>query len=361
MARIVPAKPLAHDQAVLALESSLEDDFIILQRTPVPGFILIAHPELGLCALACIGGERHWDADAEAWDSAEPLELKVAIERAAEPFVQAPVGVVAFLFETPRGSANQTTDGIVFLDEEDRLAKMVRIALQSSVPVGENGINALIAGMSPGASSYARGEVPEAQKRWRDAGRPVAAGPSPAVRQGLKETATAPASPTVAAPSIIADVPYGKPDLKDDDPLILLLRQVVETTARDIPMFVSGCRVYPTEVTETSWFLPALLVSAAEDWAPVVVSKNGKGGFHIRLRTDPDAMLGYRIVALEPSAPLLLVLPVINRIRGAIKTLENGTEEISLNETVKVFQRWLDKHQLSSESMGDIDLRIALQ
>ncbi len=376
MARIVPAKPIAWEQAILSLEQGLDDDFVILQRGLPSGGILILHPEKGVCAVFVVPGVQTWDADGEEWSGLTPAAyIKAVVETLgtlASSFIPS---VVRYFPDTPAPSDPGRRQDIVFRETTNDLPGVVLKSMTGAPHVSIDVIDALIDHSTPGASPYLRGQVTEAQQRWRSERR-VPSSPTennerphpsgqPEVAQPIAAPAMNPPATSAPATPLNRAGPKSK-HLAEDDDILMLLRQSAETAIRGLPIYVSGIIISSEELVRPNFLLPALLVAAAEDWGPVVASREGKGGFHLRLRTDPDAILGYDLVALEPSATLLLVLPVVHRIRKAIKWAKKsdgtGEEEIvGMDDTVHLFGRWLDKHKLNADGVGDVDMRIVLQ
>lgn len=352
---------------MLALESGLDDTYVVLQGFPKPGRLLVAHPDAGFCALACAEGVQHFDADAEAWTGADPDEASRDARRSLGPEVGTRlITGLAFLAETPiSASHGAASTGVVFAETGPQLGALVEAYMPGQAP-GEARLGQLIRQVSPGAADYARGWVTDAQQRWRGEGRgQMAAGaqapaadppPAPADTAGLAadqiEVATTP------APSARRDVP----DLSSDATEIRLLRQVTERICRGRRIHIFGVEIEPEEVVDPMCMLPAILVAAAQDWAPVVARGQGKGGFHLRLRSDnrPMCILGYRVAALELSAPLLLVLPVVDLLRRSVQLGEQGAEELCLDRAVQTFRRWLEENRFNSDAVAEIDIRIAL-
>jgi hypothetical protein len=365
MARIVPAKPRSEapseEVALLSLESALGDEAVVFQRVPEAGCLLVVHPDVGACALLCADGPRRWDSDAQAWEGAEPSPVAVAALRSLVPSARVPW--LIFMPDTPEppvGSPGRA--GAVFAAEGKSLSDAVLAAAAAGPALGDEGVGALIARISEGAAPYVRGTVTAAQAQWREEHSRVESAPAAEPFVPFPEPVGS-APPAFPEPKLEASAPPApRPDdISLDHPTVLLLRQVAETVAADRSIFVQGVVITPLELTEPGFLLPALLVAAAEDWAPVVVSAEGKGGFHLRLRSDPEAMLGYRLVALEQAAPLLLVLPIVDRIRRAVRRMPDGREEIGMDDTVHRFVRWLEANRLDGSAIGDLDLRIALQ
>jgi hypothetical protein len=385
MARIVPAVPRgetsAGETAIIALEAALDDSHVILQRCPVPGLLLAIHPDLGICAIACAGGASLWDADTGAWSGADPDAAARKAAKALGPLAAVPVAGVAFLPGTAAPAPGTPGSGLPAAfgpGAGAALPAMVAAAFGSSAPPGEAAVDALIQSVSPGAAPYARGWITGAQREWRAENTGKTSPAAPHADPNAAPSVPVPAIPAPPDPAQVTwlrvdgaaarptppdgTAPSVAPDITRDDPMVLLLRQAAETVTGERDIIVQGIQISPDELTEPDFLLPALLVAAAEEWAPVVVSKEGRGGFHLRLRSDRDgAILGYRLTAIEPSAPLLLMLPVVDRIRRSVRRLPDGREEISMDETVWKFARWLEANRLNTDVIGEIDVRIALQ
>lgn len=384
MARIIPARPrssnAAEETALLALERDLDDDYLVVQGFPKAGHLLIAHPDEGFCALACAEGVQRFDADAEAWTGADPDEaVRDARRSLGNETSPGAVAGLAFLAETPVSAAKGTpANGVLFLETSPQLAALVGASMPGQAP-GEASMGALIRRVSPGAANYARGWVTDAQATWR-ANRtgstpPVAtavasAGSSshPASLANTTEEAAAaakPEAPTLEDPTPETVAPGSGRKLKElssDATTVLLLRQVTEQICQNRRITISGMEIQAEEVVDPAFMLPALLVAAAQEWAPVVLRGQGKGGFHLRLRSDdrPICILGYRVAALELSAPLLLILPVVDLLRRAMRPGDEGAEELCLDGAVLTFRKWLEANRFNTDAVSEIDVRMAI-
>lgn len=389
MARIVPARPRcdsdSEDAALLALEAGLDDAFVVIQRRPTSGSMIVAHPDMGTCAVRVIDGVLSFDADLDEWVGADLASL-VAIGRQFHAPVTDRGVAVAILTATPRPVGGSHDPRLAFGGESASLPSIVTAALAHSGPIGDAGVQAMIQSVAPGAGIYVRGQITAAQAEWRTSlTAPLVAdalAAAPPVKWWSPDTinmiavsdvsseASSFANPITGENALAAvDVgvapvvaPAGSEiyeEVSDEHPLILLLRQAAETVVKDRQIYVAGVAITPTDLTSTDFLLPALLVAAAEDWAPVVASREGKGGFLVRLRTDAESILGYRVVALDPSAPLLMLLPVIDRI-GRFIRVHKGVEEIAMDDTVDRFRIWLEVHRFDTSAVREIDLRVAL-
>ena len=358
MARIVPAKIIAsnsdQESMIRALESGLDDSHVIIQRGLGPGVVLIAHPQRGLCVVACISEPSNYDPDAETWQGADSAVIKDAAQKILGTKAQVPLSTVIILAGTPRPPGNrfllaaEIDNQPCFMAEQDQLPLRVETALQQSSATGIEAVDVLIQSDSPGAAAYVQDWITEPQRRWREAGNPAPGQPNPEEIKDLEQKSSAGQSEPVKKIAI-------------DDILLLLLRQAVETVAGKRVINVQGIEIDSQELTDPDFMLPALLVAAALDWACVVVHRGGQGGFHFSLVSDSNSIVGYRVESLQPSAPLLLLLPVVDRIRRSIQSIPGGGERIVMDSTLNDFARWLDNCHLDSSLIDEIDMRIALQ
>lgn len=394
MARIVPARPRcdsdAEEAALLALETGLDDAFVVIQRRPSSGSMIVAHPDMGTCALRVVDGVLTFDADLDEWVGADLVNLAATGKQFLAPVTDRCVAVV-MLTATPRPVDGPQDPRVAFLGETGSLPSIVTSALTRSRPIGDAGVQALIQSVAPGAGNYVPGQITAAQEEWRtsmvallapngedaavSAVLPAITSWSPDTKDMIAVSDANPevfsfANPVVGQNALVA-VEADRAsvvalvgaaiyeEVSDEHPIILLLRQAAETVVRGRLIYVAGVAITVNELTSTDFLLPALLVAAAEDWAPVVASREGKGGFLVRLRTNNESILGYKVVALDPSAPLLMLLPVIDRIRRFVR-VHKGVEEITMDDTVNRFRIWLEVHRFDTSAVSEIDLRVAL-
>ena len=98
------------------------------------------------------------------------------------------------------------------------------------------------------------------------------------------------------------------------------------------------------------------MIAASEHWTPVVANKKGKGGFDIRLETDKSSLLGFKVSDVMPSAPLVLLMPISHLFKKMI-----NKDELLVDEIVSIFARWVEKYNLDTSELEEIDLKIALK
>lgn len=139
-----------------------------------------------------------------------------------------------------------------------------------------------------------------------------------------------------------------------------MLRRAVEVASGGRSFYVRGIEITADEITEPDFLLPAVLVVSAINWAPAVITKGGTGGFRIHMESDEESILGYRVTRIEPSAPLLLLLPVVDMVIRSVEKGDDGSEVIEMDNTIKRFAYWLAANKLNTSAVLDIDLRVIL-
>ena len=353
MSRIVPARPRslsAHQEKVLLeLERSLSDEFIVFQHRPVEGY-LVAHPDQGFCIVKIIEGEKVWDADAEAWSGIDlgQIEKSSKLDISSQlPDHAFSFSMLAVLPDTVRNAAPQD-DRLIFKDEHQKVVAAVKSAMSSAtdrtVNTGAGTIDALLQAISPGASSYQRGQVAEAQRAWRQE------------RDGGKGGTGFTAPPQATPVAMVSVAQQGAPltVMSDSDPLILLIRQAVESASKQVQLTLFDMPVSFPDLAAPDNLLPALLIAVSEDWAPIVASQNERAGFRVRLMTDKRATLGYSVAAIHPSAIFLLLLPIIDKLRKA-----SAGDICVLDGMVSQFMRWIAMNGFNVEPFFEFDFRLA--
>lgn len=338
MARLIPALPrfTGHKEEVvgLALEGGLSDDFIVsLPRSPDNATFIVLHPDLGAAVIRICAGAHRWDVDAQSWfdaddvpwacDAAAESLLKSLREALGDAIAGCPV-VPMFVF--PDGLTGPEHPSLCRSTSAGDLAQRLRDLMEGAVGEwrgGDEWAERLLQVLTPGASPYQRGAIPKAQADWR--ARQIAA----------KEASVLP-----------ADHPVRK---VNDAAILRLTEMCMEDALAGRTASVAGLDLTAADLADPSFLLPAILIAASEDWAPVVASRGGRGGFLIRLSRDPNALLGYRVEGVTPSAALLLFIPVVNLMH---KSIANG--ECILDDAVARFARWLRERDLDG-----FDLEIA--
>jgi len=144
------------------------------------------------------------------------------------------------------------------------------------------------------------------------------------------------------------------PEARLDKDLLRMIEACVEKALGGKPAFVAGLEVSPGELIGPRFLLPALLVAAAQDWSIPVVASGGKGGFFIKLEKDDAAVLGYRVVGVAMSNPLLLCLPLVNLVRRSRRKGQH-----TLDGAVESFVRFLRRNGLDTSTLGEVDVRVA--
>jgi hypothetical protein len=149
--------------------------------------------------------------------------------------------------------------------------------------------------------------------------------------------------------------PAALPAPAELDPAFLRLAEAaVDKVLGGQGAFLEGFELFAKDIVSPRFLLPALLVAAADSWAIPVVASKGRGGFLVRLRPDPEALVGYTVTGVDMSAPLLLFLPMVNLVR---RSFTGG--ECVLDGTVRTFAKFLRAHGLNADVMEDVDVRVA--
>lgn len=117
---------------------------------------------------------------------------------------------------------------------------------------------------------------------------------------------------------------------------------------------ITGLRIPPADLVSPTFFLPAILVTAANSWAMPVAASGDRGGFMVRIRKDPEAILGYKVVDIDAAAPLLLFVPIANSLRNAF---QNG--DCILDSMVETFAWFLQANGLDEEAIEDVEVKVA--
>lgn len=363
MARLVPARPKlisTYEQSLAeVIDTELDDSHVAFLKKFGDGF-LVSHPERGHVYVTIDTSNIFWDPDLEDWrEGAMPAPPTPPAEF---PLIAAGVLWCPFA-QADTDHISRVACGPNPLD----VIALIQLAFHESEPTGVQGINSLIQSSSPGATPYEQGMVTPAQKTWREerassalgAQPPLPSLPSPGVTQ-----AAIPVSPPAPAQhekqvwgAPVPPAPEEAPlkALTNEAPLVMLLASVAEQATGSRRIYLSGVMVPPSDLVRPDYFLPALLAAVAEDWAPLVAMRSGLGGFTVRLRPNPEALLGYEVAAIQTSATLLLVLPLVHRIRTSVTP--DGLE-INMDETMQQFIRWIERTGLDTEVFSEIDIRV---
>lgn len=137
--------------------------------------------------------------------------------------------------------------------------------------------------------------------------------------------------------------------------LLLCAEAVVRRALPDGNAFAFGVQLEARDVVDPAFLLPAILVCAAKRWAPPVVAAGKQGGFVVRIAPNPVAVLGYQVVGLEVSSPVLFFLPIVDLVR---KSRLNG--ECWLDGVIDEFGAYLAERGADGAMLADLDVRVAV-
>lgn len=370
MARLVPARPKCIDplvqERIQFLESKLDDEVVVFQNIWEHEAALVIKPESKSLVTIFMPEPSSYDPDMESVKSGaqeyDLLELVDNLVKHLNTVIQyVPSQIVIQLTSIPTEKISYNYRGkigYVLLVGSDSFSTYCQNILQEAdADNSEDTINRLLGILSAGSSPYKRGWVTEAQIKWRASmgqTQPLADPPTEH-KLTTPKMEDNPAQNSITPPA--TPVSEFKPTKKTAIQVKYLEEMVdacVAGVAQGKPIYSAGCEVSTAFVSKSDSLLPALLISASELWSPVVV-KNGKGGFHFRLKSNPQALLGFEVSEITPSAPLVLFLPIVH----LFQTMFNDGEYI-MDEAISVFARWVEKHGYDNAALEEIDLKIAL-
>lgn len=191
--------------------------------------------------------------------------------------------------------------------DAQRLLEAVRQVMRPTL--SEKGVSAgeisdMIASVSPASPSY-DGSVTPAQLAWR---------------ADQKLSQLSPRAPNL-------------------EPIVGLIRNTIEGLLGETPARLQDTEISASDIASPDGLLPAFLVASALRWAPIVSAKDGKGGFRTHLKRRSSAPCGYVVTRIEMSAPLLLVLPLIEALRSTY----SGSEYV-MDKLCEEFLLWMARH-----------------
>ena len=381
MARIVPAKPKILDEKVLdfflRLEREMSDNYIIFQNFPIFNSFLITSEGIDAIIVVVVDDAQIIDFDEMTIHRTNnsDLDIDLVINEIMNTIKDnMSMFTPKVVFYTPNLSNSSVPDikspilknEISFLTSLFNPITFLEMKVNTQeFPSGPDKINELINHLSPGSSPYEKNKITEAQLRWRnhllsnkaDATENKELISSGVMSNSVKEEEPLPGN-VVKSPSVPVK------EVKPDSPkapmrveyLEKMIHNILFNLAKNRPIYTSGVEIDPVFVSSKDCLLPAVIIAASEMWTPLVVKKNGKGGFDVRLKTDPQSLLGFTVVDVIPSAPMVLFMPITHLFR----TMINDGEFI-LDDIVSVFARWVVKHELENTHLEEIDLKIALK
>lgn len=359
MSRLIPAKPryetILEESLLRFFEATLSDDALLIQRKPEKSCFLLAVPDKGLCLIIFQEGVHTWNPDEEAWSGIDHTRLLRKVrEDLPLTLSRHPIGVVLILPDMPTSSKKYEVRTIY--GEHEALDSPIFDAMEfDSRPLKETDMVELVEHFSPGGMPYEKGRVTDIQLEWRKNEKNI-------ITTDSKE------SPNLSAVTItpLSNSPSNSPQIvmeenaepmRDDDPLLVLIRQSILNTIQGRKIFSHGVRINIDDIVGPKELLPIILITAAENWTPIVVSKNGVGGFHVYLKTDLDSYTGYTVTNIEPSSTLLLIMPIMELFKKSIKVIQ-GEEAIVLDEVIYRFHVFIKTRDLNPVNIEMIAYRI---
>ena len=177
-------------------------------------------------------------------------------------------------------------------------------------------IDQFILSFSPGATPYGEGGVTVAQKMWRNE-------------------------------SLLDAGKIEKGALDSSDDYVATCARACEKVFAGRIIHYRGSEIPVSMMSSTSGFLPAVLLAAAEQMAPIVRQKNGIGGFSVYLKTDSGSTLGCLVSKIEAAAHLLFTLSVYHSLKKLLDNLPIE-KEVAIDDMIERFDRWLADRMSSS-------------
>lgn len=380
MARIAPAKPKILDpyllETFLKLESELSDKLVVFQNFPLANSLLITGVNLDPLVFVSIENADRVDFDEMALHktNGESVDFDLLAGEIRKELNDASINInPQLIIHTPNFKSSNLIDipsntlksDISFLTGLFNVVSFIEMKLEiKKNPIDEQVINSIINQISPGSSPFEEGKITEAQQKWRDSSKEEPKVNSQITTLANKMMHVGEESYEKDVENVIMSPALPTKEIKPDSPkapirveyLEKMIHNILYNLAKDRPIYSSGVEIDPVFVSAKDCLLPAVIVAASEMWTPIVIKTGGKGGFDIRLKTDPEALLGFSVVDVLPSAPMVLFMPITHLFR----TMLNDGEFI-LDDIVAVFGRWVMKHNLENTQLQEIDLKIALK
>lgn len=137
--------------------------------------------------------------------------------------------------------------------------------------------------------------------------------------------------------------------------LIRCAEAVVRRAIPDESAWAFGVQIEAKDIVNPAFLLPAILVCAAKRWAAPVLAGGKRGGFVVSIAPNQDAVLGYEVVGLEVSNPVLFFLPIVDLVR---KSRLNG--ECWLDGVIEEFGAYLQERGADGKLLTDLEVRVAV-
>lgn len=104
-------------------------------------------------------------------------------------------------------------------------------------------------------------------------------------------------------------------------------------------------RSYDTNVMlSADGIFPAIVVSAAQSWALLLHSRPNMPGFFVRLKTDPNAILGYRVEAIHSNMSGSVPVAIFQAIKSTIDDSGN----CDLMDIIDAFHASLETYRVTA-------------
>jgi hypothetical protein len=316
------------DQLSNILMHTLDDQFLIVNISPDLTSVLLMHPKLGLCIVSLHDDVVEPDIMPDGAILGVPKTgsaaqiiagIKAQIGPVAKPI---PIAWIAwFIYLSPERVRQPSMPHIHAGSDPEVLAEVIeKVMAQES--------------RTPSAEEFSKIE----EELRKEPGAIPAASPK-------KE----------AAPVSVQYSP--KPPMPMNDPMLLLISHAVQDALGKTPLTLMTLEINAHEVWAPHKFLPALLVTAAENWALADLSTKDKGGFHVYLSTAPNnqSWSGHVVSDVVASSPLVLTLG----ITALLRTARMGDDKFDLSGILRRYANFMQMNGHATIELKRVALTIA--
>ncbi len=336
MARFLPSVPQnVNPEIIRILDTEFNDEFVIIAGKISQTTFVILHPSYNALVLEI--DEKRWD---NYLGELKSLEMTVPADFVdAEKILWVPYPMKEPVFST----ATEMSPAYLVSDDVSVAASAFAwiISQTEHKKLGEKKINEIITKYAPGAPGYKPGVITPQQEN---------------MRADVVDSVPEPDKLRMASEDVYKNIQMNEMSiLPSNNGRIVFLRKVIENIVGDTPIIIYHCEVFPYQVVHPKFFLPALLVSAAEDWS-LLYDEKKKLGFNVSLKKDAQALFGFGVSDIKTSTNLILALTITHKILSCYRETERGPEYV-LDEIGEQFQSWAWLRGYKDENLASMTLR----
>lgn len=356
MPRFIPAVPKNVDSKILKLfDEELNDEFVLIFEKYGNNKVIICHPEYNVFVMEI--DPTRWDRENESLTS-DAVDIPPEFE-GANKFLWVPYPVKGVVAKKHYCVTSDYETAII------QLAWMIKET--EDKPIGIHKINEIIEMVAPGSPDYKKDFVSSQQTKLRrdELSQIEIKNEDFAQKLNLELSSmfdfNSGSLTTQKNENYMQVVKEQKKSMDGDHPKIIFLQSLAENIIGEDEIYLSGVQIDISSVVNPRYFLPALLITAGEDWG-VLVHNNKKGGFEVGLTTNNELLFGYSVSHIKASANIILSLAVSHKLLSC-KMPVDGMEdkfEFNLDSIMYQFLSWAEKKGIASEEMEDIIFRVPL-